>query len=331
MGVNVLIFANQIRPKDNWLGLLRISIAAEIVDKVTLVGATDGEFLEQEKVIYKKAVDIREIMNHRLVFGLPSKYTHLKLINLFSGKAIFLGVVPGKVTKALGSFQGATNRFAKKTLIFAKSLLPYNYTLAQDFEDAMYLSAAFGQDIGSYLPIGLPKNVYIASEFLKDSGVRDIGILFVPTHRWDGNVSIVAEWLGDKDFVTAMKKFNVYYNNHPNEEERAVIHESVIDTKTLSGSLWGNIDILVTDYSSIAHDYLAAGGKNVIHIIPDLKDFEEHEGKSPLTYESQFPGVEIHTKIEFLEFLENITDFKRDTINVTEYSNVWIGKILSHK
>ena len=195
----------------------------------------------------------------------------------------------------------------------------------------MYLAAAFGQDINSYLPIGLPKNIQIVSEFLKDTTVRKRGILFVPTHRWDGNPSIIAKWLGDEDFVRALKDFNIYYNNHPNEEDKAEIHKSVIRTENLSVPVWRNVDILVTDYSSIANDYLAAGGKNVIHIIPDLKEFEDHEGRSPLSINKQFPGVKIFTKQEFLDILENIIDYKRDLIDINEYSNLWIQMILSNK
>ena len=91
------------------------------------------------------------------------------------------------------------------------------------------------------------------------------------------------------------------------------------------------MDILVTDYSSIANDYLAAGGKNVIHIIPDLKEFEDHEGRSPLSIDKQFPGIKIFTKNEFLDLLENLTDFKRDLVDINEYSNSWIQMILSNK
>jgi len=330
MGINVIIFASEIRPMENWHGLLEISAASEVVDKVILVGVIDNNFLQDEKVTHKSKANIQEILSSRLVFGLPAKYIYLKFLNILSRKCIFLGTAPGKVTKALGSFQGSKNTIPKKILTYMKSLISHNYTIAQDFDDAMYLASSFGQDVKSYLPIGLPKNVQIISEFLKDSGERKRGILFVPTHRWDGNSSIIAEWLGNEEFIKSLKKFNIYYNNHPNEEDKAVIHKSVIRSENLSGSVWRNVDILVTDYSSIANDYLAAGGKNVIHIIPDLKEFEDHEGRSPLSIDKQFPGVRIFTKQEFIDLIENITDFKRDTIDINEYSNLWIQKILSN-
>lgn len=331
MGINVLIFADEIRPKENWQGLLRISIAAAIVDKVIVVSAIENDFFLTEKVTHKKVVNIREIPKHRLVFGLPAKYVYLKYFNIFSHKSIFLGVFPGKVTKAVGlHYHDVSDKLFKKILIFVKSLFPYNYTLTGDFEDAMYLATSFGQHIRCYLPIGLPKNFQIASEFLKDNGVRKRGILFVPTHRWDGRSSIITQWLGDENFLKALKKFNVYYNNHPNEEDNAVLHKSVINTKTLSNSVWRHVDILVTDYSSIAHDYLAAGGKNVVHITPDFEEFEDHEGKSPLSLEKQFPGVRLNTKNEFIDFLEKVKYFEKDLINVEEYSNSWIKRILSN-
>ena len=109
MGINVIIFVNEIRPRENWQGLLEISVASEIVNKVILVGTIDDNFLQDEKVIHKSTANIQEILNSRLVFGLPSKYIYLKFLNILSRKCIFLGVVPGKVTKAIGSFQGSKN------------------------------------------------------------------------------------------------------------------------------------------------------------------------------------------------------------------------------
>jgi hypothetical protein len=49
--------------------------------------------------------------------------------------------------------------------------------------------------------------MHIAIAFLKDTGVRERGILFVPTHRWDRKFSIIAQWLGDVDFIKALTKY----------------------------------------------------------------------------------------------------------------------------
>ena len=152
----------------------------------------------------------------------------------------------------------------------------------------------------------------------------------MPTHRWEGKSSIIGQWLADEDFVKVLEKYNIFYNNHPDEDD-CVVSSSVLNTRKLTTSVWRNVDILVTDYSSIAHDFISAGGKNVIHITSDLLEFEQHQGKSPLPYYKQFPGVTCNTKAEFLDFLEGITDFDRDVIDVKEYSNLWIEKILSHK
>jgi CDP-glycerol glycerophosphotransferase (TagB/SpsB family) len=82
------------------------------------------------------------------------------------------------------------------------------------------------------------------------------------------------------------------------------------------------VDVLVTDYSSIAYDYRATGGKNVIHTTSDLAEFEDHCGRSPLPHEKQFPGEKFNIKHEFFDFFEGITDFDRDVIDIKEYSNL---------
>ena len=44
----------------------------------------------------------------------------------------------------------------------------------------------------------------------------------------------------------------------------------------------GEVLSLVTDYSSIGHDYLSSGGKNLIFYIPDINIFEANQGIGPL-------------------------------------------------
>ena len=313
MGINVLIFVDEIRPVENWQGLVQISVHAEIVDKITLVGNVSDKYQDHLhiKVTLKKRISVREVLNNQLVFGLPAKYVFLKIINIIKPKNIFLGVVPGKITKAIGLYKHPSMNILGKTVRFVRSLVPYNYCLAEDFEDAMYLATAYGQDIDCYLPIGLPKNIYIASEFLKDKEERKTGILFVPTHRWEGKSSVIGQWLADED--------------------DCVVSNSVVNTRKLTAPFWRNVDILVTDYSSIAHDFISAGGRNVIHITSDLLEFEKHQGKSPLPYHKQFPGVTCNTKAEFIGVLEDITDFDKEVIDIALYSNLWIKKILSHE
>ena len=329
MGINVLIFADGIRPEENWRGLVYIAINAKNVEKVTVVGGDEKlEGLRDKKVKWKGTVQFGEIGENRLIFGLPARYKILKVLNIVSRKTIFLEVVPGKVTKAIGGYKHPNNKFFRKLLTFAKSLLPMNYGLASDFEDAIYLATAFGQDVGCYLPIGLPKSVYIASEFSKDVEARKKAILFVPTHRWAGKSSVIAQWLSDKNFIQKMSNYELLYNNHP-EEKDSVVERGVVNTRGMTSSFWGRVDILVTDYSSIAHDFLAAGGRHVINIVADLEEFEENQGKSPLPYGKQFPGKTITTKTEFLDAIERITDFEKGVINLSEYSSLWIDKIVN--
>ena len=40
---------------------------------------------------------------------------------------------------------------------------------------------------------------------------------------------------------------------------------------------WKELLSLVTDYSSIGHDYLSSGGKNLIFYIPDINEFEVNQ------------------------------------------------------
>ena len=251
-------------------------------------------------------------------------------MNILSKKQIFISIGPGKITKAIGLYKHPKKSIKNKIIGYLKYLVPNSYYIAEDFDDAMYLATAYGRDIDFYKPIGLPKKINISIELSKKKSNNKIGILFVPTHRWTGKLSTISEWLGDEKFVNKFENYNLFYNNHPDEKD-AKVSDKVIRTRECKESFWKEIDILVTDYSSIAHDFLSAGGKNIINITTDLEEFEKHQGKSPLFYDKQFPGKICNTQERCINAINHFSDLKNNTIDLKEFSNQWFKQLIEIK
>ena len=329
---NILIFIENIRPIENILGLVKMSEVSTLISYITIVGKVDEKYKKymSGKINFINKIDKKEIKEYNIVFGLPSKFSSIKMMNVFSKKQIFISIGPGKITKAIGLFKHPEKSIKHKIIGYLKYLIPNNYYIAEDFDDAIYLATAYGRDIDFYKPIGLPKKINISLELSKEKTHNKIGILFVPTHRWPGKLSTISEWLGDDKFVNKLENYNLFYNNHPDEKD-AKVSDKVIKTREVEESFWKNIDILVTDYSSIAHDFLSAGGKNVINITTDLSEFEVHQGKSPLSNEKQFPGVICNTQEEFIKALDHFNDLEKNTVDLKEFSNQWFKELIEIK
>ena len=306
--------------------------ASGIVEKITIIGKVDNKYTlnKTQKVFWVDSLDKRKLKNYNLVFGLPSRFITSKILNVITNKQIFIGVGPGKITKAIGFYKHPKKAIREKILGYIKYLLPNFFYIAEDFEDAMYLATAYGRDISFYKPIGLPKKINIGIELSKEKTIDKIGILFVPTHRWPGKQSTISKWLGNEEFVNKLRNYHIFYNSHPDEMD-AIVCDQVTETRKMTEIFWRNVDILVTDYSSIAHDFINAGGKNVINVTTDLIEFEKNQGKSPLSFDKQFPGLRCETQEHFFDLLFSFKDFSNQTVDITEFSNNWFNSLLKFK
>ena len=329
---NILIFIDNIRPDENWLGLINIFDLAESDSRLTVVGSIEKRYEQYigSNVTIQADVTLKELWLGDIFFGLPSKYSLFKILNIWSSKRSFFTIGPGKVTKAIGLFKHPDKTFYKKIIGFSRYLIPGCFYIAQDLDDAMYLATANGRDISLYLPIGLPKTAFITLELAKKKSRKKIGVLFAPTHRWDGCVSVINQWLSDDLLSKRLTlKYDLFHTGHP-DDIAIEISDLIVKVKDLDHSVWKYIDVLVTDYSSIAHDFLSSGGQNVVNIISDLAGFENNQGKSPLSLERQFPGILCNTEAELVMAL-GISESVSGQIDITSYCNSWVKRLLEHK
>lgn len=141
-------------------------------------------------------------------------------------------------------------------------------------------------------------------------------ILYCPTYRRDGN----SKFFPFKDFnMEHLKNYleenkliilirgHVY--NELDETERKLFSDRIIDFGFEKcndvNSILGEIDVLITDYSSIYIDYLLLD-RPCLFIPYDLDDYLNNRGLLLDDYDFWTPGAKLDTYKDFLDALNNI-------------------------
>lgn len=157
---------------------------------------------------------------------------------------------------------------------------------------------AFKVDADKILNIGTPRNDRLIKEIkLHDTSIYDksvVNVLFAPTFRNDPNdngltqlkkinFKLLKEYFYSKNQeVNFLVKFHPNVNNQLSEEQESLdyMKEHSIELVTdgiLLEDLFSNIDLLITDYSSIFFDY-ALLAKPLILFNYDEKKYAEERG-----------------------------------------------------
>ncbi|STZ76012.1 putative glycosyl transferase [Bergeriella denitrificans] len=127
-------------------------------------------------------------------------------------------------------------------------------------------------------------------------------ILYAPTWRGTlGSPEVESEKLISEIELLAKLDANILFRGHYFVEENAYdsgIGRYIVPEHINTNELLSIVDILITDYSSIAFDYMATG-KPIIYYIDDYEDYKEKRG---LYFEvTQLPGVMAKTADELYE------------------------------
>lgn len=153
-------------------------------------------------------------------------------------------------------------------------------------------------------------------------------ILYMPTHRQNGNNEIpLSKWL-DYDKIDAMCEKNGYkfiIKLHPfNKPQEVKAYKNILDytsTPLDTQILLKYTDILVTDYSSCYTDYLILD-RPVIFFAYDLYEYLAQDRNMYFNFFEVTPGIMAKTKAEFIDALqitlEGIDDFASERKRVLD-------------
>lgn len=322
--MKIIIFEDQIFPVENLKGLKIAASTCNPSTKFIFIGKNELENFSNHK--YLRSTDyfniLKELFRADIAVAIPSKYflfRFLSAIKLLKFKSIFIG--PGKVTKAIGSFKHPERGNLPKIKIFLKFYLLNSYYIANDEQDKSYCSEALGYPLSRILIKTLPKYLCINKDLCSTKKmIQSTGILFAPTHRWEDEIPPLTNMLTRSDFISKIKSKDtkIYHSKHP--ETPSIKLQSEVSK---FNSNWSDIDILITDYSSIGDDYINSGGKKLIYYIEDKNIFEINQGVGKFFNESLEKGVCCNNETELIhqirKNLNNKSNIIFEPINTTCY------------
>lgn len=284
--MRIVVFVDDIHPREHLFGLLEIKRNSQRHIEMTLVSKDKSAIIDHQIAEINEVSNcnspsilkvLKLIQNADLVIGMPGKYSLLRFfsrLRLLRFFPVYFG--PGRVSKAVGFYKHPDVAGAQSLRIHLKFILFNTFYLANDDIDAVYTSAALGYPLSRILVAPIPKYFYM-NKLLRDGKAsgRPKGILIAPTHRWGSKIPELMQLLEPENFPDELKSPNcrIYHSKHP-ETPEVVLHQSI---QPFEGE-WCNIDVVVTDYSSIGDDFLNSGGRQVIYFIPDRTEFEKNQG-----------------------------------------------------
>lgn len=158
---------------------------------------------------------------------------------------------------------------------------------------------------------GHPRNIYLHS---LDSKTNRIKILYAPTFRWNSkaeeNMCIqiledaekIERFLAENDYELTIRLHPLTWRNY--SRQLGQLDDScehiVIDREKDVYQTLGTYDILITDYSSIAYDFVLLD-RPVIFFNFDYDEYRQHDHSLNYDYETYSPGTKTSTWEETLE------------------------------
>ncbi|TFH00691.1 MAG: hypothetical protein E4H14_19365, partial [Candidatus Thorarchaeota archaeon] len=172
-----------------------------------------------------------------------------------------------------------------------------------------------------FLPMGFPRNDILLRKDIQEKVLRNIFpdlphdckvILYAPTYRLyaetkfypfnDFNRDDLERWMTDNNIVILLRY-------HMGEEKPIEVSDRIreigSDKCQEINEVLHEIDILITDYSSISSDFMLLD-KPIIYSAFDQEIFERYEGFIFGNYDFWAPGPKVHTYQDFKKEIEDV-------------------------
>lgn len=191
----------------------------------------------------------------------------------------------------------------------------YHISTSETFEE-IYQSC-FRTDAKHILNLGQPRNDYFYSgnkNPLKELFPGKNIVLYMPTHRREGQMRMDMESLLDLSKINAICQMNnsifiiKKHFYHKDEPAIAADFQNIVEIRTQkykSQELLDAADILITDYSSCFIDHLLKDKPQIFYAY-DIEDYLKNDRDMYFNYEEIAPGQICKTKEELEVVLEQV-------------------------
>lgn len=193
------------------------------------------------------------------------------------------------------------------------------------------VSACFGCNTSKLLDIGYPRNDILTTPKVTHDSTRQKTIIWMPTFRKCNNAAISENYINtgtglplvetnkvmdELDNFLVLKNAKILLKVHHLQANLLIFKrhfkniEIITDEMFLQSGrqlyeLLAETDALITDYSSVSHDYLLAD-KPIAFILSDYEDYEKSRGFVFPDPKKYMPGKHIYKLDELLSFIESV-------------------------
>lgn len=173
--------------------------------------------------------------------------------------------------------------------------------------------------------LGYPRNDYLINRIKNEKDSKQLKILYAPTFRESFIESRFKSEPFSKDFLenlnTKLKKKKMYFliKKHP-KDKRCILKKKYSNIKDISNMyqdihiILPEIDILISDYSSIITDF-GLTNRPIIYYIYDKKHYLSNCRSFYYDYFKICPGPFVNNEEELLNHIFNLSWFKKNEYN----------------
>ena len=239
----------------------------------------------------------------------------------FSRRTKLVTTWHGTPMKALGPLSKIHNEKLHKNLEeYAKAI---DLFIAASYYEAAQIGFANGFDARKLVLTGQPRNDHLVDyesngkerlrKYLPDLDPEGIVVLYAPTFRIERMVRFFPFLDNDyRQLSDFLENHNITILLRPHINDLQIFDTIDIDSPRILNfgfdelldiyEVLGDIDILVTDYSSLAYDFLLLD-RPIIYITYDLMQYEEEEGFM-INFGALATGRLVDSMKEFIEAIE---------------------------
>ncbi|WP_461198327.1 CDP-glycerol glycerophosphotransferase family protein [Enterococcus sp. N249-2] len=182
----------------------------------------------------------------------------------------------------------------------------YDYAIVNSVKDIPFYAEAFGMEYSKVIAIGNPK---IDGLFQKNEEVvknKRLKILYAPTYRKDNTVSIQLIQTFIDSATHLLDIYDIYISVHPyvkiediDKPEKFIIFQD----GNISEDILSEVDLLITDYSSISLEY-SFFEKPLLIYAPDIENYTKQVGFY-VDYKDYIEAPIFMSISELIRFIDN--------------------------
>lgn len=233
-------------------------------------------------------------------------------INLWHGIPLKKIEFDNKISGSLSETPSTVRRIKDAVYPFLARRSPDTVVVASSMDEKKSLTTAFLIEPENIVVAGSPRLDTFSAQ--NDSKGQGCNVLYMPTHRGEGEMNVTDLLMRELDVIdtgldgtdcTFYVKLH-FYNQHEVRAQRSYRNIVFMTDEMIEQDIYSflpNVDILITDYSSVYFDFLLAN-RPIIFAPFDYEDYLKKDRELYYDYEEVTPGPKCRNWEEVVQWIQ---------------------------